>query len=241
MGLTIHHKLRPPSGLDAPAARRLVAEARRRSARLVARRGFGKISPLYPVEPDNPWLGQAAFVRRGRDVLGFHVDHRAGWFFTVDPGADCEPLTLGLADYPAWSVHHGRRRRTPRPGWGFQGACKTQYAGLHGWEHFRRCHLLVLELLAIWRRLGVETEVLDEGDYWPGRDEPALRAALDQMNRIVAGLAGALKDANAEDAPPIRSPIFAHPRFEMLEAEGVASDGHSIRQAATLLAPEPPP
>lgn len=241
MGLTIHHTLRPPAGLDATAARRLVAEAHRRSARLLARRGFGTISPLYPAEPDTPWLGQAATVRRGRDVAGFFVEPRAGWFFIVDPGEDCEPVFLGLADYPVWSVHDGRRRRTPRPGWGFHSACKTQYAGLHGWEHFRRCHLLVHDLLAIWRRLGVEVKVLDEGDYWPDRDETALRAALERMNRIVAGLAGAMKDANPEGAPPILSPIFAHPRFEQLEAEGIATDGPAIRQAVSALEPPPRP
>lgn len=235
MGLSIHYTLCPPPGLDAPAAHRLVTEARRRSARLLARRGHGEISPVYPAEPGDPWLGQAAFVRRGHDVVGFHVEPRAGWFFTVQPGKDSEPLTLGLADYPATSVHHGRRRRTPRPGWGFHGACKTQYAGLHGWEHFRRCHLLALDLLSIWRRLGVSVEVLDEGDYWPGRDEPALRASLERMNRVVAGLAGAFKDANAEHAPPVQSPIFAHPRFEHLEAEGMASDGPAIRQALAAL------
>ena len=52
------------------------------------------------------------------------------------------------------------------------------------------------------------------------------------MNGIVAGLAGALKDAAEDDGgPPVQSPIFAHPQFERLEAEGVERVGEHVAQA----------
>jgi hypothetical protein len=43
------------------------------------------------------------------------------------------------------------------------------------------------------------------------------------MNRAVAGMAGALRDFDGEKgAAGVQSPIFAHPQFEHLEAEGAA-------------------
>jgi hypothetical protein len=55
------------------------------------------------------------------------------------------------------------------------------------------------------------------------------------MNRIVAGLGGALKDAADNDGPTIQSPIFAHPQFELLEAEGMTAHGAAIEQTVNAL------
>ena len=140
----------------------------------------------------------------------------AGHLFQVGVGRDCEPLWLGLCRYD-------------RGGWRLKSFCKTQYASLHGWEHFRRCHTAVIDLLADARPLGLTVVISDEGDYWPRRNLEALQRNLDEMNGVVAAAAGVLKDWGEErGGPAVQSPILAHPRFERLEAEGAAR-GHAAR------------
>ncbi|MBM3833120.1 MAG: hypothetical protein FJ403_07580 [Verrucomicrobia bacterium] len=134
----------------------------------------------------------------------------AGHLFRVLVGRDCEPLLLGLC-------HYGRG------GWRLKSFCKTQYAGLHGWEHFRRCHTAVIDLLAAAKSPGLMVKITDESDYWPGRDLNALRRNLDEMNAAVAAAAGVLKDvAETGDGVPVQGPILAHSQFERIEAEGEA-------------------
>ncbi len=235
MGLTIHYRLCPQTPCDQAGARHLVFEARRRTVRLLKRRGFGTVSPIESADPDNPWLTQSVLRRQGPDTFGYAVPPIEGWAFAVHPGPDCESITLGLCRYPASIVHDARRMKTPHPGWNLQSFCKTQYASLHGWDEFYRCHRLVIDVLLIWQRLGVDVNITDETDYWPGRDEVALRENLNQMNRIVAGLGGALKDAADEGGPTIQSPIFAHPQFELLEAEGMTAHGSAIQQTVDAI------
>ena len=50
---------------------------------------------------------------------------------------------------------------------------------------------------------------------------------------IDAALGGAFKDASDEGGPSVESPIFAHPRFEHLEAEGMATHAAAIRKTAS--------
>ena len=70
-------------------------------------------------------------------------------------------------------------------------------------------------------------KVIYEGEYWPGRNETALRQNVEQMNGAIAAAAGAMKDFDrAKGAACVQSPIFAHPQFERLEAEGAAR-GHA--------------
>jgi hypothetical protein len=167
-----------------------------------------------------------------------------GFVLIVRPGIDCETLTLGLCRYPAKMEAGGESRRTGLGGWRWEGFCKTQFASLHGWEHFRRCHLAVLGLLDEARRLGCRVKVIDEGEYWPGRNEAALRQNVEQMNGAIAAAAGAMKDFDrAKGAAGVQSPIFAHPQFEHLEAEGAAR-GHAaalrkvLTKSGSLASPE---
>ena len=104
-------------------------------------------------------------------------------------------------------------------GWHLSGFSKTQFASLHGWEHFRRCHVGIVSLLAGLRPLGFRVRISDEGDYWPRLSERALRENLDDLNRLLAAAAGAMKDASGGQ---VESPIFGHREFERLEAEGAA-------------------
>lgn len=120
----------------------------------------------------------------------------------------------------------------------FLACCKTQYASLHGWESFRRCHLAAVDLALAGQSLGLDVRIEDEGGYWPGRNEVALRAAVERLNRLVAGLAGALKDVEDASgrAPSVESPVFEHPAFERLEAEAQdTADSHKLRDAFDVL------
>jgi hypothetical protein len=73
--------------------------------------------------------------------------------------------------------------------------------------------------------------ISDEGGYWPGRRTAALRQILEEMNGVVAAAAGAFKDLDdGSIGPRVKSPIFAHARFERLEAEGAARVGPRLRR-----------
>lgn len=126
---------------------------------------------------------------------------------------------LGLCRYPDEFADPGNDGSEPN-GWRLSTSCKTHYASLQGWEHFRRCHTGVIDLAALGPSQGIDVRIEDEGGYWPQRNETTLRAMLDRLNMLTAGLAGALKDA-ADDAPnrAVQSPIFSHPQFERLEAD----------------------
>ena len=85
----------------------------------------------------------------------------------------------------------------------------------------------MIDLLNEGRRLGCRVTITDEGEYWPRRNEAKLRRNVEQMNCAIAAAAGAMKDHDkATGAEGVQSPIFAHPQFEHLEAEGAAR-GHA--------------
>lgn len=229
MGLTIHYTIRWPE-----KNRMFWAQAVREARLRIARRRLGRVSPLR--ETDGTWAGGLQFepIRSQPGQVG-EVPPLCGRLFTLDVGEDCEPAVMGLCHYPpcirrTWGDRHRLR------GWIYRSFSKTQYAGLHGWTHFRRCHLAVIRALEVWRELGARVTIHDEGDYWPDHDEAALRRNLDQMNAAIAGAAGALKDfADDDGGPPVQSPIFAHPQFERLEAEGVSQHGKKIAALTRVL------
>lgn len=232
MGLTIHFTLAAPPDTDAARAGELVRQLRRRALDFKQR---DRVDTVHPLGDD------AEALRWAEEWLFFPVSHHPerrhqlcvrpleGFLFPVGVGEDCEPMCLGLCRYPLTVRVEDGLRRTNLRGWRFKSFCKTQYASLHGWEHFRRCHTAVIDLLAAARRLGLTVEITDEGDYWPGRDLEALRRSLDQMNAVVAAAAGVLKDyAEESGGTRVQSPILAHPHFERLEAEG-ATRGYASR------------
>lgn len=237
MGLTIHFTLAAPPETDAARAGELVRQLRRRALDFQRR---GRVDEVRRLGDDaaarrwgREWIGRRDPQHPGREYQA-EILPLKGWLFPVKVGADCEPLWLGLCRYPASVVLGGQRRRTRLNGWRLQSFCKTQFAGLHGWEHFRRCHTAVIDLLAGARALGLTVKINDEGDYWPGRNLKALQRNLDEMNGVVAAAAGVLKDWEEENGgPPVQSPILAHPNFERLEAEGEAR-GYASRLRRVL-------
>ena len=67
-------------------------------------------------------------------------------------------------------------------------------------------------------------EVHDETGYWESRDADALVERVNDMNRIVARVAGAITDAVRRaggDSRQLQGAIFEHPDFERLETERV--------------------
>jgi len=242
VGLTLHYTLVAPVTLAAAdvsalvRAMRAVAERFRTAGRVAA------VTAISRANEDLDWCTAWLPVRAAGGVRGLPVPPRAGFLFLVDPGRGAEPLRLGLCAYPE-NVDDpvtGRPRRVRLRGWSLRAFCKTHYASLHGWDHFQRTHTAAVDLLLALRPLGLRVKLVDEGGYWPGRDVTVLRAHLDRLSGIIAGLAGALKDA-ADDAGtgPVSAPIFAHPEFERLEAEGVSAHAADLARAMALIrAPE---
>jgi hypothetical protein len=245
MGLTLHYRLTAPADCSARHAAALVRRLHATARGWLAQ---GRVVAVDDIMTDRTFLDRFGTAWRTlphpedpATSVGVPIRPEAGWLFPVDFGADCEWFWLGLCRYPATVVAGGRNRATRLEArWQFAHSCKTQYASLRGWENFVRCHVGAVELLGEWRRLGGRVKIDDEGGYWPRRNLATLRQRLDQMNGLVAALAGAVKDA-AEDegGAPVQSPIFAHPQFERLEAEGAANTAANLAAAAKIIAALP--
>lgn len=232
MGLSLHVHVHAPASLDEPAVRVIVTRWQGLAEGLAAE---GRVDRVFELSNETADLDQFATgwisvpVPGDPDTCtGVAVAPVAGWIFLVQLGKGSEPLVLGLCRYPTNVKAPGGGAWLPSgkdEGWHFLASCKTQYASLHGWESFRRCHVAAVDLALAGQTLGIEVRIEDEGGYWPGRNEVALRAAVERMNRLVAGLAGALKDTTDEDgnSPSVESPILEHPAFERLEAEAQES------------------
>jgi hypothetical protein len=238
MGLSIHYKLIAPSGIDRMRARDLVSQLRRRAQGFKHRGRVDAVHPMGDDEKSLRWVRQWIFRQEPNSRSTHHAEvlPLEGYIFPVTVGKDCEPLWLGLCRYPLTAMLGRRRTRTELGGWRLHGFCKTQYSSLSGWDYFRRCHTAVIDLLAGGRQSGLEIEINDEGEYWPGRDLPALRRNLDEMNGLVAGTAGALKDFCTDSGKPgVESPIFGHKDFERLEAEGATRVGKAVANVISEL------
>jgi hypothetical protein len=132
--------------------------------------------------------------------------------FAVAPGAGSEPAGFGLA----------RTSREAAEPWSWHYCCKTQYASVHGDEHFLRCHGSMIALLDAAKALGFGVVVRDETGFWDSRDEGQLLASVAHMNKIIAGFAGAFTDqlrSTGGDSNQVQGAIFGHPDFERLESD----------------------
>lgn len=231
MGLTINFTLTAPKVTGNSQAREIMAKWRRDAQRF---KRAGRVDHVHPLGDDLKSLKWArewvSHPHPSQPNKKYHLEVMPleGFIFPVSVGKDCEPLWLGLCRYPLAIPWEGGPVQTRLRGWRFSGFCKTQYASLHGWEHFLHCHKAVVDLLNGARRFGLEIQISDEGEYWPGRDLRALRRNLDEMNGIVAAAAGVLKDSCGR----VESPIFRHTRFERLEAEGANRKAAALKKMA---------
>jgi hypothetical protein len=219
MGLTIYYKLSVEKELTVAGVRELAA----RVARYAQKIGCAETGPVERVTADTPFTSLCVRTGREEDCCFGLVPAKRGWVVEVWPGEGCESATMGLCQYlrripfRAGSVSTGFAG-----GWLLKGACKTQYAAEHGWEHFLLCHQRVVSVLEFWGELGVTVEVSDEGGYWQTRDEQKLRSVLTAYDGLMAAVAGQVKDAadDSGEGQAIASPIFARKDFERLEAAG---------------------
>lgn len=240
MGLTIHYTLSLPRGGPVPP-HRLVSRLHTKAGKCCrGQNGLRVFEPTTHAAELDRWACAFVTVTDPDDpetVHGVSVPPIEGCIFPLSIGQDCEPLWLGLCRYPDNIEHGGRALPTSQgAGWRFSGSCKTQYASVHGWDHFRRCHTTVVNLLRCAADLGIRVRITDEGSWWPHRSDSALRHALERNNQLVAALGGALKDQSPADEPRVASPIFAHPDFERLEAQGIARQSNAVETAAREIA-----
>lgn len=147
--------------------------------------------------------------------------------FSTYPGDGCEECNIGLSRFPRtvivpnkWNGKDHRVKVADGGGWKWHSFCKTQYANESGLENFLRCHLSVVAMLDAAKRIGFEVSVNDEGGYWQKRDIKALIKEIGEWDQLIAGFAGALKDATGESGMTLEAPIFGRKDFETLEAKG---------------------
>jgi hypothetical protein len=226
MGLTIYYKLSVAENLSSAVVRELVSRAGLYAKKI----GCVEVSAVIPVEDDTPgtyWHVQ--YERQGERFLR-SIPAKRGWVVNVWPGEGCESATFGLCQYPRTTRIPALISTGAGSGWEFNNYCKTQYASEHGWEHFLRCHKMILSILKFWRQMGVAVEVNDEGEYWETGSEKKLRDTLQGYNGLVAVLAGAFKDAGEASGKgySVESPIFARSDFEQLEAQGWQEFGKQL-------------
>jgi len=118
MGLTVHFKLAAPAGCDAAQAKQLVESMRRTAGRFHSE---GLVDRVHPITSDVKTLRQLACDYLILPVVGqentstwVDVFPTAGFLFEVEAGGDCEPLQLGLCQYPAKVGFQGQELRTKK-------------------------------------------------------------------------------------------------------------------------------
>jgi hypothetical protein len=226
MGLTIHHELRLPR--DTPHEK--VADLVRQLQAAAARLPFEQVSPVVRTYADGStefdksqpltafFMFSASLQLHARDPITDDWDRDDlpdGYGFGVNPGDGCETIAFGVA----WLQRRDEEFRlipNEAPTWLWSSHCKTQYASNISVEHFVRCHTSIVAVLDEAVRLGFDVRVSDEGEYWETRDVAKLTAKVDDMNHLVAKLAGALYDKLGPHVG-LEAPIFDHPNFEHLE------------------------
>jgi hypothetical protein len=180
MGLTVNFELTAAANMNAVRAKQIVASLRRIALNF-QREGF--VDKVLPMASDLETLGQFAcdwliLPVRGEESTstGAEILPEEGYIFLVVVGSDCEPLRLGLCHYPATVRFDGKELPTRKPArWRLSAYCKTQYASLHGWEYFLRCHCAVVHMLMACRMPDLRVKIMDEGAYWPRRSVSKLR------------------------------------------------------------------
>ena len=237
MGLTIHYQLK--TGGQVAHARNLVQRLRQAALDLPFDR-VGELIELRGQEcewqrraNDDPyrWLliqsdSDVKLPRRRGDnfcrTVSVAPTHLLA--FTTFPGDGCEQANFGLCRFPAEVSHPDFGTvRTKLRGWSWQSFCKTHYASdprCGGLPHFLKCHLSVVALLDIAKKLRCLERVSDEGEFWETRSLERLTQEVGEQSAMIAGLLGQLQDAWGATGGTIEAPIRDFPNFEHLEAEG---------------------
>ena len=230
MGLSIHYRL-DFSGSD-DDAKRFVS----RLHEVAVRFGAGEVTPLRElageaaalstaVVDEDSVLKLAASSWGQVDKHPHPVDALRLCGFVLAPGQGCEPAPMGLAQFPASIMVDGRAVDTELgEGWHWVSHVKTEYASnpqFGGIQNFLQCHLTICALLEKAREFGVTVFVDDESGFWEHRSVEQLVHSVTRLNQIMAGLVGAMKDA--EDEGEVGGAIQEFTNFEQLKAEAMAN------------------
>lgn len=137
MGLTVHFQLTTSARVGKAEAEKIVA-AMHRTAVSFQREGF--VDEVLPVTAEAEVLGQFAcdwlilpVPGEENTSTGAEILPLAGFIFCVNVGKDCEPLWLGLCQYPETVRFQEKELPTRKgSGWRLAGFSKTQFASLHG-------------------------------------------------------------------------------------------------------------
>ena len=225
MGLTIYYSFRSDA--------KTIEEARHQVEQLrqtTIAQSFEEVNELIEIESDDCdherhkdgkklLLIHASRVILEEKLYKFQPQHL--FVFTSMPGAGCETAIFGLAKTPEFIESKKEERLVMNGQWVFSSYCKTQYASspkYGGIENFVRSHLAMIAVLDKANELGIIERVNDGGEYWQKRDLNLLIRNVGEMNEIVAGVAGSLKDLGGEGA--WSSLMFGFQDFEHLEAKG---------------------
>lgn len=209
MGLTFGYEFRLPARYSSDDVNVVIHRLKERAERL----RFERVSPTYEGVIDflpDDWRDMFnVFAGVNAEAVGherpYSGDVNSARGFLAMPGKGSEAASFGFM-----------LRTFEDDGssdWFWQGWCKTQYASVHGEQHFLDCHLRLVSIMEYAMQLGVDVTVWDEGRYWETRDPHVLLAELEKMNRLMARIAGRLHDS----AVDVQAPIFEHPAFEQLE------------------------
>jgi len=234
MGLAVYFSLwaEAPRFAKASTAKEVVGALRVRAKEL----GFSRVGPVVE-HANKPVTGEErpgwteCFGQSAREfcigtpprVAGTWVMPDEGWCFPAQPGEGTGIAAVGLGRFPAEIAGVATQAASVPDGYYWSGRCHTQYASLRGNDYFLECHRRLIALLDTASEAGLRVQVNDTGGYWEKRDEAALLAEMNRVNRIAAAIVGRFKDIadeRGEDPSSIHATILKHPRFEYLEAEG---------------------
>jgi hypothetical protein len=154
---------------------------------------------FYPNNtPQNMEKARALYQSRGIDrdaLIEYDVYHRTkriqpiemvNWSVWAGPGCEGSPFNFF-------------KKRTR---WQSHCFTKTQYA-----EQFVKCHLLVIQVLDLFKEHGFDVKVKDEGHYWETRDLEVLAKNLNDYTGLLVStletLSGEAKKVGIIVAAPI--------------------------------------
>ena len=230
MGLSIHYSLEFSGTED--AAKDFVLRLQDAAVNFNA----GEVTPVLEMSDEHPILNMTAssWVFTGGSQ---HPVVALKFFgFVLEAGEGCEPVAMGLAQVPATINVEGLDVDTELGnGWHWVQHIKTQYASnpkYGGIQNFLQCHLTICALLEKAKDFGAKVIVDDESGFWEHRSVDKLVESVTHLNQIMAGMLGAMKDAESGDK--VSGTIQDFTNFERLEAEAMTNPelAASLKQAA---------
>ena len=219
MGLSIHYSLEFTGSED--VAKDFVLRLRDAAVNFQA----GEVTPVLEMSDEHPILNMTATSWVFSGGTQHPVDALKFFGFVLEPGEGCEPVAMGLAQFPSTINVDGLDIDSELGnGWRWVQHIKTQYASnplYGGIQNFLQCHLTICALLEKAKDFGAKVIVDDESGFWEHRSVDKLVESVKHLNQIMAGMLGAMKDR--ENGEKVSGSIQDFTNFESLEAEAMAN------------------